>query len=425
MATWLKGLFTRGSGAKRVSYRKARKLARDPDPAVRRDLAGRNDVAPEILFYLADDPEPQVRRAIASNRASPAHADRVLAGDADQEVRSALAEKIARLVPGLSVDARDMVGRLAYDTLEALARDQVTRVRGILAEALKDVAEAPPGVIRRLAWDVEPSVSSPVLQFSPLLTDADLLEIIASNPVSARLCAIAKRDGVEAPVADAIADSSDTAAIAALLGNPTAQIREQVLDQLIDRAESVEIWHAPLVQRPRLPTRAVAKLARFVADDLLTQLQARLDLGPAAMDAIRRAVDRRLGGRGSDRRPAGGRTSPEDAMNMALELQRAGRLDEPMVGEAVRTGDREFAIAALAVRTGLSADQVRKVADDRNAKGMVAVTWKAGFSAKLAETLQLRLAQVGRGNILAADGADYPLATATLEYHIDFIKKAG
>lgn len=424
MDAWFRNLFKGGSGTRSISYQTARKLARDMNPAVRRELAGRDDVAPEILFFLADDPEPEVRQAIAANQASPAHADRVLAGDADQEVRGALAEKIARLAPGLSADDRDKVGRLAYDTLEALARDQVTRVRRILAEALKDVAHAPPEVIRRLARDAEAKVSSPVLQFSPLLTDADLLEIIASNPVSARLCAISRRDGVNAPVADAIAGSNDTAAIGALLANPTAQIREQLLDQLIDRAESVEIWHVPLVHRPRLPTGAVAKLARFVADGLLKALQARRDLTPKAMDEVRRIVNRRLRRKGSRSADADG-ASPEDTLTMAIELQRAGRLDEQMIGEAVRTGDREFAIAALAVRSGLSADLIRKVVSERNAKGMVAITWKAGFSAKLAETLQLRLAQVNRRDILAADGANYPLAIATLEFQIDFLRNAG
>ena len=37
---------------------------------------------------------------------------------------------------------------MTYEALEILARDQVTRVRQILSEALKDVANAPPEVIR-------------------------------------------------------------------------------------------------------------------------------------------------------------------------------------------------------------------------------------------------------------------------------------
>jgi uncharacterized protein (DUF2336 family) len=64
---------------------------------------------------------------------------------------------------------------MAYEALDALARDQVIRVRRILSEALKDVADAPPEVIRRLASDVELVVSGPVLQYSPVLTEEDLL----------------------------------------------------------------------------------------------------------------------------------------------------------------------------------------------------------------------------------------------------------
>lgn len=421
MANWLKRLFTGGFATKSISYRQARMLARDADPTVREGVASRADVAPEILFLLADDPAPEVRRAIAANQATPAHADRLLASDRNADVRSALAEKIARLTPELTADVQDKVERLAYDTLEALARDQVVRVRRILAEALKDATHAPPDVVRRLARDVEAEVSSPVLQFSPLLTDEDLLEIIASNPASARLCAISRRRNVNVQVADAIAGTDDVLAIGAMLANPNAQIREQTLDELIDRAAEVDAWHAPLVHRPRLPAGAVAKLALIVAENLLDALQERNDLSPDVLEEVRRTVERRVqdkGRRSDDARRA-------DALKMAIAHHKAGRLDEAMVGEAVRTGDRDFAIAALAVRSGLVVDLVRAVADERNAKSMVAICWRAGFSAKLAETLQLRLAQVAQSDILAADGDDFPLDDQVMEFEIDFIKNAG
>ena len=66
MDAWFRNLFKGGSGTKSISYQTARKLARDTNPAVRRELAGRDDVAPEILVFLADDPEPEVRQAIAA-----------------------------------------------------------------------------------------------------------------------------------------------------------------------------------------------------------------------------------------------------------------------------------------------------------------------------------------------------------------------
>ena len=104
-------------------------MARSDDVAVRTELAERDDVKPELLYFLAEDPDPEVRRAIARNVRTPRHADLLLAGDADDDVRGVLAEKIARIAPGLTADETDRVRAMAYEALETLARDQVTRVR--------------------------------------------------------------------------------------------------------------------------------------------------------------------------------------------------------------------------------------------------------------------------------------------------------
>ena len=65
---------------------------------------------------------------------------------------------------------------------------------------------------------------------------------------------------------------------------------------------------------------------------------------------------------------------------------------------------------------------MRAVNTNRSAKGMLAIAWKAGLSAKLAETLQRKLALVGKKELLRADGNDYPLDDEELEWQLDFIK---
>jgi hypothetical protein len=82
---------------KPLSYDEEKELARHGDVKVRTRLAARDDVRPEILYYLAEDPDPAVRRKIAANAKTPRHADLILARDADETVRGDLAEKIARL----------------------------------------------------------------------------------------------------------------------------------------------------------------------------------------------------------------------------------------------------------------------------------------------------------------------------------------
>ena len=288
----LKRLF--GGGGKPLDYDKAKELAAHPDAKVRADLADRTDVKAEILYFLAEDADPDVRRRVAANAHAPAQANLLLASDQSDSVRGDLAAKIARVAPGLSAHEQDRLRRVTFEALDVLARDQIPKVRQILAEALKDVAHAPPEVIRRLARDAELVVAGPVLQFSPVLNDEDLLEIVGANPIPGALAAISRRSVVNVRVCDAIAATEDVDAIAILLSNPSAQIREETLDRLADRATNIEAWHKPFVERPQLSAKTATKLARFVAATLLQSLAARQDLEPEAAAAVAAVVARRI-----------------------------------------------------------------------------------------------------------------------------------
>ena len=169
-----------------MDYDTAKKLAASGDAGQRRIVAARADTQPEILFYLANDESAEVRREIARNNATPRQADLLLCGDPDEEVRSGLARKIALLVPSLPADRIGQLERMTMDIVEALARDQATAVRRVVAETLKDQPGAPPHLIQQLARDLELSVSGPVLRHSPLLTSDDLLSIIGSTSSAQR-----------------------------------------------------------------------------------------------------------------------------------------------------------------------------------------------------------------------------------------------
>ncbi|MBL6931867.1 MAG: DUF2336 domain-containing protein, partial [Rhodospirillales bacterium] len=255
-----------------LSYNEARNLANDNDTAVRCKLAAREDLTPEILYFLAEDKAPEVRRTVAANASAPRQTHTLLAQDKDAEVRFGLAEKLARIAPDLSDDERDKLRQSTHESLNLLAKDEIIKVRQILSETLKDVANAPPDVVKRLALDSELVVAGPVLECSPVLNDEDLIEIIAHGTAKGGLNAISSRQGVGEGVSDAIVATNDETAIADLLGNDTAQIREQTLDDLIEKADNIELWHAPLVSRPKLPSGAATRLAQFVADTLLEKL---------------------------------------------------------------------------------------------------------------------------------------------------------
>ncbi len=398
---------------------------RSPDPEVRRALAAAQNTRPDVLNALADDPDSEVRCAVAAHAATPARTRRRLADDADTDVRSVLARRIAHLAPGLTADEQDRLRRVTYETLTVLARDQAARVRRVLAETLKEMADAPPDVMRRLAADVELVVAAPVLEFSPVLTDQDLLEIIASPPSTGALAAISRRARVREPVADAIALTGDSEAIAVLLSNSSAQIREETLDALIDQAPGMEMWHDPLVRRPHLSPHAVARLAEFVADHLVDVLADRDDLDRETARKVAQEVKRRLKldqTQSEDEEENVPKPQPNRSpYHQALEMYRAGRLEEDIIVSALQARDLNFVQAAIAVRSGLPEAVVRRTVAARSAKGVASLAWKAGLSMATAEALQHTLGRIPRHEILVPTSkGGYPLNASEMKWQLKF-----
>jgi uncharacterized protein (DUF2336 family) len=406
-----------------ASYERAKAEASHADESVRLRLAKRTDVQPEILYYLAEDPAPAVRGAIAANAAAPVHASLALARDADAGVRCRVAEKVARLVPHLDPNASARVGAIVVQILETLARDALPRVRRILSESLKEVTNAPESVITRLAHDSEVDVAAPVLEYSPLLGDEVLIEIINFGAVQGAMQAIARRRGLGAGVADAIIARDDEPTIATLLTNHSAQIREETLDRLVERATDRPSWHAPLVGRPRLSPRAARRLSAFVADSLVETLLRRNDLDAETAHAVQASIRTRLAREHLEDEPAepDGPTTSEEAMKRAQELLDAGDLDDEAITGAIGRGDRIFAMAALATRAGIGYAVAEKIVSMASAKGMVALTWKGGLSPRIAAQLQMRLLRMSPSSVLRARGGeDWPLSEDEMRWQLEF-----
>ena len=93
----------------------------------------------------------------------------------------------AWLISDLSADDR----AAAEGALLMLLDDPSPLVRQAMAEVFARSVEAPAAIVQALSLD-QPSVSLPVLEYSPLLIDADLVDIVAT-PNEAIQCAIARR----------------------------------------------------------------------------------------------------------------------------------------------------------------------------------------------------------------------------------------
>lgn len=408
-----------GDAGAPLDYDDSKELARHADPAVRLELARRGDLQPEVLYYLAEDEAAEVRREIADNPAAPRQADLLLAADGNPTVRHAVACKIAAIAPSLSLEQREQVRRLTGEVIEALARDQAVRVRQVVAEALKDLTDASPEVIGRLARDAELTVAAPILEHSPVLHDTDLLDIIAGGPIRGALAAIARRSDLAMEVSDAIVDAAvnrpaEAPAITALLANHSAQIREETLDRILERAPDIDDWHAPLVHRPSLSQGAMRRLAGFVGRALLDILRRRDDLDPSTARAVAAVVERRLIDEAEADRDRTAQPGQDDAAVAAPE-------GEDAIAAAIARGDHRGVAEALARDSGLPRPQVERMLQSHSAKGVIALAWKAGLPMRLAVQLQLRVASISpRAALNPREGVHYPLSEEEMSWQVEF-----
>jgi len=397
-----------------------------PDPAdetAQVRLGASPGTPAEQLEALAGSASAVVRAAIALNPATPEHMVERLAHDTDERVRAVLARRLAKLAPGLSEPEQIRLQGRVFDALARLVADEAERVRAAIADVIKDMPDAPRGLVLRLAHDAAIAVSEPIIRFSPVLTEADLLELLAAPASELTARAVARRPDLGAAVADAIAFGADAAAIQALLENQSAQIREATLDALIARAAEHVAWHPPLVRRPALTPRSARALAEIVAAHLLEVLAERSDLDAET----RAALKARLAGREEDQPSVetSGELTMEQALRVAHRLADQRRLDETALVEALRAGRPRLAKAMLAVAAVVPISVVERAAALRSAKGLVSLAWSAGFTMRCASALQAVIGNLSPSAMLSpAADAGFPLNVEEMRWQLEFLRRA-
>jgi uncharacterized protein (DUF2336 family) len=416
MMGFLKRLVRGRELPEKLSYEEARAVLESHERSAEHELAERSDAEPEMLYYLAANGDGPTRRAVAANPATPAKADRLLADDVDPLVRAELARKIGRLLPDLLASERERVCELTLETLQKLADDQVPRVRAILAEEIAGLDCVPRDVALKLAHDADATVCVPILEYSPLLSDADLLEVIATARAQDALAAVARRRGVSEDVSDAIVASLDIPAVAALLANPNARVRAEALEKIIDHAETIEQWHGPLAMRTDLSLRALRRIAGFVGAAILEQLCERHGLDDETQAHLNRCLRQRL-----ERDDEKSRTAADALRVEILKVYEKGELTEAYVENAVLGGQRDVTFECLAVLTPATRQTIEKIFVSRNAKAITALCWQAGLSMRVAFKVQTLIAKLHADEILPARaGVAYPLTEAEMQWHLSY-----
>ena len=416
----LSGATSQKAEGERLDPRAALKIledrARGHDDAAIRDA----DLGEALFEYLAEHGAPATRQSVAANKAVPAHVNRILADDTVEAVRAELAIKIARLMPGLEARESEEVVALTIATLEVLAKDRAVKVRSILAEEIKHMDCIPHDVALRLAHDLEEIVAAPILEYSPLLSDADLVEVIAAGKVQKVLTAIARRKPLSEKVSEALVQSLDVSTVASLLVNADAKIRKQTMDRIVEEAEQFESWHEPLVMRADLSARAIRRIANFVGSALIELLSKREDLSQETQTHLARRLKVRL----EQNEPP--KAQLEGAAQAVAKAKEGRSLDDAFVENAALAGRRETVILALAELSRVPESTVRKIMDQHSAKPLVALVWHAHLSMRTAFRIQTSVMKLPGHELLPArGGVNFPLSKEEMRWHLSYFDVAA
>jgi uncharacterized protein (DUF2336 family) len=259
----------------------------------------------------------------------------------------------------------------AEAALTLLLDDTSWKVRHAFAEPLSLSRRAPLQVITALAAD-QPAVAAPVLIRSPLLTDADLVDLVAGG-CATRQSLIAMRPLLSINVSAAIAEVGELGACLQLLDNTGAAIAAVSFRRMIERFGGDAVLREKLIAHPNLPSDSRHTLLVQVGETLKETPLVRALMGAARAEKLTRDACTKASLMLID--------NAEACEHSALveHLRIRGDLTTGFVIRAVAHGKIDFFGAVLVALSAYGASRVQALLAGGRDAGMAALLRKAGL----------------------------------------------
>lgn len=273
----------------------------------------------------------------------------------------------AWLISDLSEDDR----AAAEGALLMLLDDPSPLVRRAMADVFAHSYEAPAAIVQALALD-QPSVALPILEHSPLLIDADLVDVVATAGSEVQ-CAIARRLNLPAPVGAAIAEVGSAAAALELIENAYAELAPFSWDRIVERHGHLAAIRESMLELEDLPAATRVALVAKLSDTLAQFVVARNWLSADRAE--------RMTGEARDRSTVSIAASSrgDDMRGLIAHLRATSQLTAGLILRALLSGNLELFEAALCELSGLPRSRVSSLLLDRGEASLVALLRRAGL----------------------------------------------
>lgn len=285
--------------------------------------------------------------------------------------RASAAAALARAYIDIHLPFEDRCA--AEAALTFLLDDPSSKVRQSMAEALSMSPHAPVQVIAALAGD-QPEVAALVLARSPLLTDADLIDRVATAQNATQVL-IAKRPAVSMALAAAIAEVGEAEACAALVGNGGAMIAALSFRRISERFGHLPALREALIADARLPADCRHMLLVKLGETLKAAPLVLALMGAARAERVMRDACVKA----SLTLVEGMRADEHAALVEHLRLR--GDLTASFIIRAVAHGKVDFFGSALVALTRQSEQRVRALLASGHDVALQALFRSAGLAA--------------------------------------------
>lgn len=300
----------------------------------------------------------------------------------------------AWLISDLSTDDRIA----AEGALLMQLDDPSPLVRQAMAEAFARSLDAPAAIVRALSAD-QPTVALPVLEHSPLLIDADLVDIVATGNDEVQ-CAVARRTALPVSVCAAIAEVGCAAAALELIENPHAELAPFSWHRIVERHGQLAAIREAMLVLDDLPSATRAALVAKLSETLTQFVVARNWL--SADRAERIATEAR------DRSTMhiAARSRGEDMAGLVHHLRVTGQLTAGLILRALLSSNLDLFDASLAELADLPLARVSALLHDRGGNSLHALLRRAGLPEATFAAFQVALdACHEQGFVGSDDGA--------------------
>jgi uncharacterized protein (DUF2336 family) len=314
------------------------------------------------------------------------------AGASREEIYLAVASLYR--IQGAGLNARER--ELMREILKRLTRDVEMAIRIALAQRLADDTTAPHDLILLLVDD-SIEVARPLIINSPLLTEGDVLRLIAESGIGHQE-AVAGRPNIGIPVTDALARSEHESVLVALVRNVTAKISAHSYEALVQKSRAITGLQEPLIKRRDLPPQLASNMCEWVSDALKTYIKTNYKMSVDAAMADANVVLKS--------EPPGPKDPPADSAQKLIEkLAASGQLKAGFLMRVLSQGQTDLFDLAFARLLDTDLQRFRKTFYESGAR-LVALSCRAAGIDRSVFATVYNLSRQARSLPVALTGAD-------------------